>query len=182
MGTVVLNGATSGSTTIQPTDAVTATLTLPSTTGTLLATTSTFAGTGPAFSAYLSGSNQSISAGTFTKVTLNAKEFDTANAFDSTTNYRFQPLVAGYYQVSGATTNNQTTGGSLSSIYKNGSEFKRCSFVANTASGFTAPVSALIYLNGSTDYIELWTYMTNAGNLTASATFNYFQASMVRAA
>jgi hypothetical protein len=35
MGSVVLNGATSGATTITPTDAVTATLTLPSTTGTL---------------------------------------------------------------------------------------------------------------------------------------------------
>ena len=35
MGTIVLTGATSGSTTIQPTDAVTAVLTLPSTTGTL---------------------------------------------------------------------------------------------------------------------------------------------------
>ena len=35
MGSVVLNGATSGATTITPTDGVTATLTLPSTTGTL---------------------------------------------------------------------------------------------------------------------------------------------------
>ena len=35
---LVLNGATSGSTTIQATDAVTATLTLPSSTGTLLST------------------------------------------------------------------------------------------------------------------------------------------------
>ncbi|UOF81582.1 hypothetical protein [Bacteriophage sp.] len=39
MGTVVLNGATSGATTLVPTDAVTATLTLPSTTGTLVTTT-----------------------------------------------------------------------------------------------------------------------------------------------
>ena len=35
MGTVVLNGATSGSTTLTPVDAVTATITLPSATGTL---------------------------------------------------------------------------------------------------------------------------------------------------
>ena len=37
MTALVLAGATSGSTTVQPTDAVTATLTLPSSTGTLLA-------------------------------------------------------------------------------------------------------------------------------------------------
>jgi len=41
MGTLVLNGATSGSTTIQPTDAVTVTLTMPSTTDTLVGLTST---------------------------------------------------------------------------------------------------------------------------------------------
>ena len=35
---------------------------------------------------------------TNTKIVFNAKEFDTANAFDSTTNYRFTPQVAGYYQ------------------------------------------------------------------------------------
>lgn len=40
MGSLVLNGATSGSTTLTPTDAVTATLTLPSTSGTVLTTTS----------------------------------------------------------------------------------------------------------------------------------------------
>ena len=41
---LVLNGATSGSTTIQATDAVTATLTLPSSTGTLLSTASPASG------------------------------------------------------------------------------------------------------------------------------------------
>jgi hypothetical protein len=40
MGNLVLAGATSGSTTITPTDAVTATLTLPSATGTLLSSAS----------------------------------------------------------------------------------------------------------------------------------------------
>ena len=52
----------------------------------------------PAFSAYLSN-NQSISGATWTKVNLNVKVFDTASAFDNTTNYRFQPTVAGYYSV-----------------------------------------------------------------------------------
>ena len=41
---LILQGATSGSTTIQATDAVTATLTLPSTTGTFITTTSPKAG------------------------------------------------------------------------------------------------------------------------------------------
>ena len=53
---------------------------------------------GPAFSAWQNGNNN-ISNQTSTKVTLNNKEFDTANCFDATTNYRFTPNVAGYYQI-----------------------------------------------------------------------------------
>ena len=44
MGSLVLAGATSGSTTITPTDAVTATLTLPNATGTLLSSVSSISG------------------------------------------------------------------------------------------------------------------------------------------
>jgi hypothetical protein len=44
MGSLVLAGASSGSTTITPTDAVTATLTLPNTTGTLLSSVSSISG------------------------------------------------------------------------------------------------------------------------------------------
>jgi hypothetical protein len=72
MGSVVLNGATSGSTTLTPTDAVTATLTLPSTTGTLLTSSGTIAtatnlaggsnGTIPYQSA--SGTTQMLAVGT----------------------------------------------------------------------------------------------------------------------
>ena len=52
----------------------------------------------PAFSAYNAGT-QSVSANTDTKMIFNAENFDTANCFDSTTNYRFTPNVAGYYQL-----------------------------------------------------------------------------------
>ena len=49
MGTVVLNGATSGSTTLQPTDAVTVTCTLPSTGGTLQTSGSGYTANGVAY-------------------------------------------------------------------------------------------------------------------------------------
>jgi hypothetical protein len=39
------------------------------------------AGNGPAFSAYGSGTAQSVTSGVSTKVQLNTEEFDTANAF-----------------------------------------------------------------------------------------------------
>jgi hypothetical protein len=63
------------------------------------------AGTGPAFRAY-NNANQNITASTFTKVLLQVEDFDTASCFDNTTNYRFTPTVAGYYQVSGSVFHN----------------------------------------------------------------------------
>lgn len=166
-----INGATSGSATLQTTDATTTTLTLPATTGTL-------AFNGPAFSAYQS-SAQTPSAAAFTKVQLQTKEFDTNSNFDNTTNYRFTPTIAGYYSV---TANVVSSAANLivASIYKNGSAFKQG---AQGASGNTGvSVDGLIYLNGSTDYIELYIYAQTAAALTATASATYFQASMVRSA
>ena len=139
------------------------------------------AGNGPAFSAYPSGT-QTISSGVYTKVACNTEEFDTANAFDSTTNYRFQPTVAGYYQVNGAVSPNGTsTGSCVAAIYKNGSVFKYGPYIQTTNAN--SSVAALVYLNGSTDYIELYAYITaSVASLGNGASSTYFQASMVRAA
>ena len=93
MSSLVINGDTSGSITLAaPAVAGASTYTLPAATGTVMVS-----GNMPAFSAY-SNANQSITAGVTTKVALQLEVFDTANAFD-TTNYRFTPQVAGYYQV-----------------------------------------------------------------------------------
>jgi len=55
MGAIVLNGATSGSTTIQPTDAVTVTLTTPSTSGTIAVS-----GTSPSFTSITTTADSTI--------------------------------------------------------------------------------------------------------------------------
>lgn len=133
---------------------------------------------GPAFSAYQS-SAQAISALTWTKVQFQTKEFDTATAFDNTTNYRFQPTVAGYYQVNGVV-NGSAAAQMAASVYKNGAIFKTGNNLAASAS--SACVSALIYLNGTTDYVELWFYTGTAQNLSALANNTYFQASLARPA
>lgn len=177
MSSVVISGDTSGAITLAvPAISGTNTATLPAATGTVMVS-----GNMPAFSAY-QNSAQTIGSSAFTKVQLQAEEFDTANCFDSTTNYRFTPNVAGYYQVSGAITNNNTSGNSLASIYKNGAEYKRGNFFTNGANGVTSGVSALVYLNGTTDYVELFAFINIGGTLSASLVFTYFQASMVRAA
>ena len=177
MSSVVISGDTSGAITLAaPAVSGTNTATLPAATGTVMVS-----GNMPAFSAYQS-TTQSVNSGTFTKVQLQTEEFDTASAFDSTTNYRFTPLVAGYYQVSGNIGWSFITGQSVISIYKNGSRFKDGNFSTGGADGTQSVVSALIYLNGSTDYIEMYCYQNTgtAKNTGTGANSTFFQAVMVR--
>jgi hypothetical protein len=177
---VILQSSSGGSVTLnEPTTTSNFTQTLPSASGTVMVS-----GNMPAFSAYQS-TLQSISASTFTKIQFQTEEFDTASAFDKDTNYRFTPQVAGYYQVNSAVALGAgTTGIVLVSIYKNGTEFKRGNIIVNSVSAATPVVSALIYLNGSTDYIETWLFQSSgtAINTAALLSQTYFQAVMVRAA
>ena len=121
-------------------------VTIPSVTGTAMVS-----GNMPAFSVYRGGSNQNISTTTLTKVQLNTEEFDTANAFDSTTNYRFTPQVAGYYQINGHIEIDGTSvTRCFATIYKNGSQYKGGNDGVQTAA-YRCVVNSLVYLNSSTD-------------------------------
>ena len=200
MSSVVISGNTSGTITLDaPAVAGTTTLTLPATSGTVLTTASTFGGTGPAFSAY-GDITQNISSGTATKIAFNLEEFDTNSNYDSTTNYRFTPTVAGYYQVNLAcryetTTAFTTYGEILIQIRKNGSAIKRgwnsngpltnaMNNVSSQPSYLITQCNAIVYLNGSTDYIEGW-FLQGTGQtqtLRADAEISYFQAAMIRSA
>jgi hypothetical protein len=150
------------------------TQTLPAETGTLLTTaTPGVPVNGPAFSAYRSGT-QTISANTFTKVTLDIEEFDTNNNYASS---RFTPTVAGYYQISGAVS--MTLSGTvITSIFKNGSEFKRLGFSSGiTTIGGSYP----IYFNGTTDYVELYVF-SSLTDVNGTIFTTYFGGCLVRSA
>jgi hypothetical protein len=136
----------------------------------------------PAFSAYYTGAGQSIATATFVKIILNTEEFDTNNNFDSTTNYRFTPTVAGYYQINGQAAFTTFVAGGEVAIFKNGSQYKN----GNNANPMVwATVSALIYLNGTTDYVELYAAQISGSTQTTTSTNianNYFNGVLVRAA
>jgi hypothetical protein len=139
----------------------------------------------PAFSAY-STSAQSISSNTATKLALQAEVFDTNSNFDSTTNYRFTPTVAGYYQFIGTFFMSvAATARTGAIIYKNGSDTSSNYGTGNSISGGQSQqVTALLYANGTTDYFEFYVVQTGAtaANAVNSASLTYFQASMVRSA
>jgi hypothetical protein len=179
-GGISIAGANSGAITIAaPAVAGTNTLTLPANTGTV-ALTSQLPVAGPTFSAYQSVA-QTLSSGVSTKIQFQTKEWDTNNNFDSTTNYRFTPTVAGYYQVNAGLQAGASATIIQCFVYKNGSLYK-AGYTGNNASTSQVTISALVYCNGSTDYIEIYGYFT-AGQITyAYAPSTYFQGFLARTA
>jgi hypothetical protein len=136
-------------------------------------------GVAPAFSAYQS-TLQALSASTATKIQFQTEEFDTNNNFDSTTNYRFTPTVAGYYQVSAGIAVATTPCNVDLRVYKNGTFYKILG--PNSVTVGESQGSCLVSLNGSTDYIEIYALFSTAQNTFANSANTYFQACLVRGA
>ena len=170
MSSVVISGDTSGAITLAaPAVAGTNTINLPSAAGTVMVS-----GNMPAFSAYLT-SDQTVTAGVFTKVNLTTENFDTNSNFASS---RFTPTVAGYYQI-----NAGAYGGSvtriLCAIVKNGSSYYYGTDYQTADTEQRSRVSMLLYMNGTTDYVELFALLaggTVIGNLEENTFFNGFLA------
>jgi hypothetical protein len=178
---VILQSSGGGQITVQePATASNFTQTLPAATGTVMVS-----GNMPAFSAY-GTALQSISNATYTKIAFNTESFDTNSNYDSTTNYRFTPTVAGYYQI-----NAQSLVGSgvatsiyLLAIRKNGANAVVASASLNSTNTLFGAVSGLLYLNGSTDYVEVFIYQSSGGALNCGSSSDVvsFSGSLVRAA
>ena len=101
----------------------------------------------------------SIPTSTATKIALNTEEFDTANCFDSTTNYRFTPNVAGYYQFNGLCVNGGTAiTNNWFRLYRNGTAYS--SGLGGGVSTGYLNLNDLVYLNGTTDYVEFYGFIT----------------------
>lgn len=135
-------------------------------------------GGAPCFSAYASAS-QTVTTDVMTKTSLDTKEYDTNGCFNNTGStvtlngisvpaYSFAPNVAGYYQT------NLFLRPYASSIfyvafptlYKNGAIYLRPSewgVTANQSLAFDMCGSVLVYLNGTTDYISLYGFVSGSG-------------------
>ena len=152
------------------------TLTLPDNTGTIITTASTFGGTGPAFSAYTT-TTQALTGAVTTKVNFDGEVFDTNSNFASS---RFTPTVAGYYQLTTSLVYNAATFTDLY-IYKNGSVYQAI-FGNYSSSTYYAAGTGLIYLNGTTDYAEIYVYSSGSLSITSSQQNCWFSGAMVRGA
>jgi hypothetical protein len=177
---VVINGTT-GIDTIQDNTVTTAKIVNGTIVQADLATN--VAGTGPAFSAYASAAT-TLTQNSFVKVLFATEAFDTNSNFASS---RFTPTVAGYYHITGTIAADVTGVPAvlLASIFLNNSRFKDGSFSAiNNAQGGWSTTSSVIYLNGSTDYVELYAYIGGITSITTQASQNatHFSGALIRSA
>ena len=152
-------------------------------------------GNGPAFNAY-PNSNQSVTTNTFTLINFQVKTgigFDTAGAFNNTGStvtlngisvpaYAFAPPVAGYYQISVNLASNTAITRNYLAIYKNGSFAYSGNDIGATTTN-TLNSSWLIYLNGTSDYIQLYAYCIGGSpQWYGNSSFSFFSGVLVRSA
>ena len=134
----------------------------------------TFTCNNPIFSVARSGAF-SIASNVNTRVPYNSVDFDTNSGWNNTS-YQYKPTVAGYYQFTwGVLINALTAGGTqefFSAIYKNGTTYTwGIDLTPSTVHYSFTSGSCILYLNGSTDYVEIYVYQNSgaAANIEPSA-------------
>ena len=129
----------------------------------------------PSFSAYQSVA-QSIPSAVFTKLQFQTEEHNLSAAF---VNNRFTPQVSGEYQISAGGSFAVSLTNVLCSVYKNGSSYKRGT-LGTLRSSY---VSTTVYLNGSTDFIEVFIFQGSGANQSSLPAIDetYFSGVLVKA-
>lgn len=139
------------------------------------------AANGPAFRAECT-STTAVLTDQWTKVNLGGEVFDSNGNFSSS---RFTPTVAGYYFFNGSV---DAQGGAkllAAGIYKNGTvRVSTGNQVTDAAATWISNVSALMYLNGTTDYVELFAYHDNGNsrNIGMDVNRTFLEGFLARAA
>lgn len=138
----------------------------------------------PAFEAYLSSGDVSLTNDTSTKLNINNEIYDTDNCYDNSTNYRFTPTTAGKYYVYGSVYYQGSIADNVKNfstqLKKNGSTIK-VSYLSNSvepmASGCIM-IACVTNMNGSSDYLELFAFSEFAtGTVSAKSRIDtYFGA------
>jgi hypothetical protein len=161
------------------------TITIPSgATITNNGTATGFGNNAPSFRAYMSAT-QSIATATLTVLAFNndsgttgsVTAYDTDSAFD-TSNYRFTPQTAGYYYAWLYCGLQDLTDAKVYqlNLAKNGAtdgdKFSQISFPMGATKNVYGHTAGVVYLNGSSDYIQALMRHTNGSDRTTADTYN----------
>lgn len=117
--------------------------------------------------------SQLIATATPTKVTWETEDFDTGDYFASS---RFTPLRAGKYYISSIILFNDDVTDLKNlqvRIYKNGSEIYRNNLPSRLGIATGVPISCVVAMNGSTDYIEIYAYHDATGSFYILSQSNF---------
>jgi hypothetical protein len=136
----------------------------------------------PAFQAYTTA-YQSVTENTATKLSFATEDFDTNSNYDNSTNYRFTPTTSGKYFVYAKAisdpSNYKNERDSNLFIYKNGSNISSIysnimtgdNASAEGATNSTHNITAVVDMNGSSDYLEVYGQLNTWND--SGATFGY---------
>jgi len=123
----------------------------------------------PAFHALLSANQEGLSDGATTRINCNTEILDSDNAYDNSSNYRFTPQTAGKYFVYAQVMADSDGTANLVDmdleIRKNNTTISKSTmnFSNNNIRLATINSQAVISLNGSSDYLDVYVYV-NTGD------------------
>ena len=131
----------------------------------------------PAFEAKL-GSDMNVTDNAETKITCGTEVFDTDNAYDNSTNYRFTPQTSGKYYVYGgisSLTDTSQLKEARGMIWKNGSRYRAATSDPRNNYGYhyNTFVSVIVDMNGSSDYVELYGLTNKEGGTDCKITTSH---------
>lgn len=100
--------------------------------------------------------NQALTGGiTFDRVNFQSEVFDLGGFYDNATNFRFQPLIAGLYQLdTNVIISSGTTSDAVLRIRKAGADIRQVGQV-NTSGNYGITYSFLTAMNGTTDTLDV---------------------------
>lgn len=130
------------------------------------------------------GGGQSFANNTGTKMTFTTEEWDSLGCFDLATS-TFRPTVAGTYMVMAANAFDVVSANQANvvivSIFKNGSLHKTGNYDQFTTDWFGTTVSCLVTMNGTTDYLEVYSAQKTGATISNSTSTAkvYFQAALI---
>ncbi len=135
-------------------------------------------GNGPVFRAFATVATSVPNApAVFTLVTLGGGSFDTNSNFSGN---RFTPTVAGYYLFTGVVTFAASVAGVLAAIYKNGEVL--AVGAPQASDSVRSNVTDIVYMNGSTDYVELRAYQSSGTTRSTATGSTYLSGCLIRSA
>ena len=131
----------------------------------------------PAFEATKNAVQYGVTLNSDVKITYETEIFDTAGNFASS---RFTPTTAGKYFVYCnqriITQNNNTLSRTQLKIFKNGSQYQNAMSDFNLAENYIRAtgnhISATVDMNGSSDYVEIYGYISNYDSATTNTGFH----------